>query len=243
MPSSYHVGTSGWNYETFIGILYDNTTPKRRYLETYCRFFDTVELNASFYRSFPEKIWQGWYERTPDGFLWSVKAPRFITHIKRLKVDQESINIFFNRIFHLKEKLAVVLFQLPPSLKYDPKTLDGFLDMLPGGVKIAFEARNQSWFDEEVFQKLDERNIAWVISHTSGKYPMREAFTADFVYLRLHGAAGLYKGAYGSEGLVRWVELLKASRREGYVYFDNTADGSAAKDALLLKQMLSESAP
>ena len=240
MPRSYHVGTSGWNYETFIGTIYDKDTPKRRYLETYCQFFDTVELNASFYRSFTEKTWQGWYKRTPNDFYWSVKAPRFITHIKRLNVDKESIDMFFNRAFHLKEKLAVVLFQLPPSLKYDPKTMDDFLDMLPKGVKIAIEARNRSWFDKKIYKRLEEKNIAWVISHSSGRYPMQEVFTADFVYLRLHGTAGLYRGAYGREGLKRWVELLKNADRDGYVYFDNTADGSAVKDALLLKQILSE---
>ncbi len=241
MPGSYHVGTSGWNYETFIGTIYNKDTPKRRYLETYCQFFDTVELNASFYRSFSEKTWQSWYKRTPADFSWSVKAPRFITHIKRLKVDRQSVDMFFDRAFQLKEKLAVVLFQLPPSLEYDPETLDGFLGMLPKDVRIALEARNPSWFDKGVFQRLGEENIALVISHSSGRYPMQEVFTADFVYLRLHGTAGLYRGAYGKEGLKRWVELLKNADRDGYVYFDNTDDGSAAKDALLLKQMLAKS--
>ncbi len=227
-----HVGTSGWNYESFIGTIYQPETPKRRYLETYCTFFDTVELNASFYRSFPEKTWLGWHERTPENFLWSVKASRFITHIRRLKVEKESVDMFFQRAGLLGEKLGVVLFQLPPSLKYDEKVFLDFLDLLPRGIRIALEARHKTWFTPGVLALLETRNIAWTISETAGRYPMLEAFTADFTYVRLHGHSELYRGLYGRERLEKWLELVRSSGRETFFYFDNTDDGSAARDAL-----------
>jgi len=239
-PFPVHVGTSGWNYESFIGTIYQSHTPKRKYLETYCSFFKTVELNASFYRSFPEKTWQGWYQRTPADFLWSVKASRFITHIRRLKVDQESIDIFFKRTSLLREKLGAVLFQLPPSLKYDEKILTEFLERLPPRVRIALEARHESWTRPEVLEHLERYNIAWTISETAGRYPMLEAFSADFAYIRLHGHSELYRGLYGRRGLERWADLVMTSGRESFVYFDNTDDGSAARDALTFVEMLGE---
>ena len=239
MAQQWWIGTSGWNYDTFVGTIYSNNTPKSRFLENYCRFFNTVELNASFYRFFPEKTWIGWYSRTPQGFIWSVKAHRIFTHIKRLQVEKEELERFFDRVAILKEKLGVVLFQLPPSLCFDPVIFGCFLDLLPSNVRIAWEVRHESWFVKDVFQELEKRNIAWVISHTAGKYPMKKAFTADFIYLRLHGAKGLYRGSYGKDGLRKWLELIKdAGNREAYIYFDNTYDGSAAKDALMLKEML-----
>ncbi len=240
MDACYLIGTSGWNYESFIGTVYGPDTPKRRYLETYAQFFDTVELNASFYRSFMEKTWQGWHDRTPEGFVWAVKAPRFITHIRRLEVEKDSVDMFFKRALILKEKLGVVLFQLPPSLKYDERRFRTFLHMLPGEVRVAWEARNESWFVDEVYKELKKRNISWVISDTNGRYPMAEVFTADFTYIRLHGTRGLYRGAYGKSGLKKWVRLLKNWGREAFVYFDNTDDGSAARDALLMKELLSD---
>ncbi len=235
---NYFIGTSGWNYEAFIGTIYDEKTPKRRYLETYATYFNSVELNASFYRSFAEKTWQGWYERTPSGFVWSVKAPRLITHIRRLEVEKDSVDMFFDRAFVLREKLGAVLFQLPPSLKYDGKVFDGFVSTIPQGVRVAFEARNETWFVEDVFKKLQDRNIAWVVSDTCGRYPMKKIVTADFAYVRLHGTMGLYRGPYGRDGLIPWVQLLRSWKRDCFVYFDNTDDGSAASDALIFKELI-----
>ena len=235
-----HVGTSGWNYESFIGSIYRPDTPQKRYLETYCTFFDTVELNASFYRSFPERTWKGWYSRTPENFLWAVKASRFITHIRRLDVEKESIDMFFHRVDLLGKKLGAVLFQLPPNLKYDEKVFLSFLGLLPQGVKIAIEARHESWCSPNVLNYMEEKNIAWVISETAGRYPMLEAFTADFTYIRLHGHSELYKGLYGTERLKKWLRLVISSKREAFIYFDNTDDGSAAVDALTFRAMMEE---
>ncbi len=233
------VGTSGWNYDCFVGILYPVGTPKRKYLETYTRRLKTVELNASFYRSFPDSTWHGWYKRTPDGFLWSVKASRYLTHIKRLAVTPEEVERFWKSASLLKEKLAVSLFQLPPNLAYDRGLLISFLDLQPPDRKIALEARHPSWHQEEIWQILKERNTAWVVSHFPGKYPMSSVVTADFAYLRLHGTTGPYTGEYGPDRLRKWLEQIRNwDVKRAYVYFDNTADGSAAKDALTMLGLL-----
>ncbi len=240
MDFPIYIGTSGWNYETFIGSIFDKKTPKRKYLETYCKFFNSVELNASFYRSFPKRTWEGWYNRTPDGFIWSVKASRFITHIKRLDVDKDSIDYFFSQAGLLREKLGVVLFQLPPTLEFKRETFLKFLKLLPFHVPVALEARHGSWFKKEVYEILKEKGLSFVISHTAGKYPIEKVFTADFLYIRLHGANALYRGSYGEEGLKEWIDLIRVFSKKTFIYFDNTADGSAAKDALLLKKLLHE---
>ncbi|MDA8162622.1 MAG: DUF72 domain-containing protein [Desulfobacteraceae bacterium] len=227
-----HIGTSGWNYRCFIGRIYPDGAPIKKYLEIYADFFESVELNASFYRSFPKKIWQGWYRRTPDGFLWSVKASRFLTHVKRLDVSCESMKRFWDEIEPLGNKLGVVLFQLPPNLPFERGNLTRFLDMQPDGKRIAIEARHSSWHAEEVWRMLSDHNAAWVISDTAGRYPMSVKVTADFSYVRLHGSSGLYEGLYGEERLSEWLSLISRWGIETFVYFDNTADGSAALDAL-----------
>ncbi len=233
-----HIGTSGWNYDCFVGKLYPQGTPKRKYLEAYAKQLETVELNASFYRGFPEKIWQGWYSRTPEGFLWSVKASRFLTHIRRLSVSQDEVNRFWQSVTPLKEKMAVALFQLPPNLPYDKGLLLSFLSMQPPGAKIALEPRHTSWHKDEIWRILEKYNVAWVVSHSAGRYPMSILTTANLAYVRLHGTQGLYVGSYGAKELRLWISRIREWNIETFVYFDNTADGSAATDALTMLHLL-----
>jgi len=235
-----HIGTSGWNYESFVKTLYPPGTPKRKYLETYSTKLLTVELNASFYRSFPHSTWDGWYRRTPPDFLWAVKAPRFFTHIRRLDVSQDSIDRFWNDIRPLKDKMGAALFQLPPSLKFDKDLLTGFLAMQPPDTKISLEARHPSWHEPQVWDILSKQNVAWVVSDTTGRHPMSLEVTADFAYVRLHGAHELYRGLYGEAMLRKWLGIIRGWGIETFIYFDNTDDGSAATDALLLQKMLEE---
>ncbi len=235
-----HIGTSGWNYDSFVKRIYPPGTPKKKYLETYSTKLLTVELNASFYRSFPQSTWDGWYRRTPPDFLWAVKAPRFFTHIRRLDVSQDSIDRFWNDIKPLKDKLGAALFQLPPSLKFDKDLLTGFLAMQPPDTKISLEARHPSWHEPQVWDILSKQNVAWVVSDTAGRHPMSLEVTADFAYVRLHGAHELYHGLYGEEMLSKWLGTIREWGIETFIYFDNTDDGSAATDALLLQKMLEE---
>ena len=236
-PHPIHIGTSGWNYDIFLERLYPKGTPQKRFLEAYATRLKTVELNASFYRSFKEKVWEGWYSRTPPDFLWAVKAPRFFTHIRRLKIEKESMERFWKDVTPLREKHAATLFQLPPNLKYERELLEGFLALLPSRKRIALEARHQSWHEKEVWDILIKRNIAWVISDTSGRYPMSMVNTADFSYIRLHGTNGLYQGAYGGAGIREWLKRIEEWGLETFVYFDNTDDGNAATDAVLMQEM------
>jgi uncharacterized protein YecE (DUF72 family) len=235
-----HIGTSGWNYESFVKRLYPPGTPKRKYLEIYSSQLLTVELNASFYRSFPQSTWEGWYRRTPPDFLWSVKAPRFFTHIRRLNISQDSINRFWNDIKPLRDKMGVALFQLPPSLKFDKDLLTGFLAMQPSGTRISLEARHPSWHEPQVWDLLTEQNVAWVVSDTTGHHPMSLKITADFAYVRLHGTHELYHGLYGEKMLSKWLSTIREWGVETFIYFDNTDDGSAATDALLFQKMLED---
>ncbi len=238
--SEIHVGTSGWNYDSFVGRLYPLKTPKRRFLETYSTRLHTIELNASFYRSFPKTTWEGWYRRTPSDFLWSVKAPRFFTHIRRLDLTQDSIDRFWSDIEPLREKMAVVLFQLPPSLEFDRALLTDFLYRQPPDKRIALEARHSSWHSPEVWRLLRSWNVAWVISDTASRYPMSVEITADFAYIRLHGVQQLYMGLYGEERLRQWLKTIREWGIETFIYFDNTDDGSAAIDALTMQEMVSD---
>ncbi len=139
--------------------------------------------------------------------------------------------------------MGAALFQLPPSLKFDKDLLTGFLAMQPPDTKIALEARHPSWHEPGVWDILSRQNVAWVVSDTAGRYPMSIEVTADFAYIRLHGTHELYHGLYGKEMLSKWLSIIKEWDIETFIYFDNTDDGSAATDALLLQQMLRQAHP
>jgi uncharacterized protein YecE (DUF72 family) len=158
--------------------------------------FDTVELNASFYRSVREEVYEGWYRRTPPGFLWSVKANRFITHVRRLRDAGESLGLFLGPLAKLGEKLGPVLLQLPPGLEFDPVAAEAFFRLLPPGMRFALEARHGTWTDDEALGLMRRYGIAWCISDTAGRYPFLETATAGFVYVRLHGSRELYASDY-----------------------------------------------
>ena len=235
-----YIGTSGWNYNHWRMIFYPEDCPRSRWLEFYARSFNTVELNATFYRSMREKTFENWYKRTPAGFLWSVKANRFITHIKRLKEAEEPLARFLRSLAPLKEKQGPILIQLPPSLGFEGEVFDAFSCLLPGGLKFALEARNKSWLTDASLSALEKYHIAWCISDTAQRYPYLEAITADFIYIRLHGSKMLYASDYSEEELKAWAEKIRSWGRETYVYFDNDYMAYAPQNALRLEQLLGE---
>ncbi|NDY42956.1 DUF72 domain-containing protein [Dissulfurirhabdus thermomarina] len=238
-----HVGTSGWNYPEFEGRLYPPGLPQARRLEFYAGVFGAVELNASFYRSFPAKTWEGWARRTPPGFLWAVKVHRYLTHVRRLEVEPDSARRIWADPAPLGEKLAVALVQLPPDLPFDPDRLGRFLDLAAGGGRLALEARHSSWHAPAAWRCLEARNVAWVVADTAGRYPMSVRVTADFAYVRLHGAEGLYRGRYGDERLGAWLETIRSWGVETFCFFDNTASGDAASDALRMAELAGRRLP
>ena len=232
------IGTSGWNYDHWKGSFYPQKLPKNRWLACYSDIFSTVEVNATFYRSMKPSTFEKWRQCTPDGFIWSVKAHRFITHIKRLQDITDSLQTFFASVDLLKEKLGAILFQLPPSLAFDAAICELFCAQLPEGKRYALEARHPSWAGKESLALLEKYGIAWCISDTTGRYPYLEAITADFIYIRLHGSTALYASDYTEEELASWAGKIRTWNRDTFVYFDNDFMGNAPRNARRLKELL-----
>jgi uncharacterized protein YecE (DUF72 family) len=235
-----HIGTSGWNYEHWKGNFYPMDLSQKIWLEFYTETFSTVELNNSFYR-LPEKAtFEKWRERTPEGFLFSVKANRYITHMKRLKDPDKSLSKFLKNIKGLGNKLGPVLFQLPPSFACNHDRLIEFLEALPEKGRYTFEFRNQGWFNEKTLGLLTRYRAAFCIYQLAGTLSP-EAVTTDFVYIRLHGPGGAYRGEYNSKTLEGWAITIMdwiGQGKEIFCYFDNDEHGYAVKDAIKLKRMI-----
>jgi len=176
------IGTSGYHYpHWWNGVFFPSDLPQRKWLEFYAEYFDTVELNVSFYRLPKKEVFEGWYKRTPKRFSFAVKGSRFITHIKRLKDCRELLSLLLDHASPLKEKLGVVLWQLPPRFRFQEERLEEFcvlLSTLPRSKRLrhAFEFRDESWFCREAFRILEEFNFAFCIAHGSG-LPLMETLT------------------------------------------------------------------
>jgi len=232
------IGTSGWTYPHWQEQFYPPDWPKSKWLEYYAQHFDTVGLNATFYRLPKPKTFENWKNRTPDGFLWSVKASKYITHTRRLKAPQEPLARLYTTAAGLGEKFGVLLFQLPPSLAFDKKRFTEFCGFLNPRLRHAVEVRHVSWISDPFFDMLKQSNIAFCIADTAGRYPFHEAVTADFIYIRLHGSTELYASHYSEKELQAWAEKIKAWGKDTFVYFDNDFEGHAVKNAQRLKEIL-----
>jgi uncharacterized protein YecE (DUF72 family) len=235
---SIYVGTSGWNYDHWKRVFYPKDCPKSKWLEAYVERFQTVEVNATFYRQMKPETFELWHRRTPEGFRWSVKGNRYITHVKRLKDFREPLKRFMDSLALLKNKLGIVLFQLPPNLVFDKDVFEEFCIGLKKNCCYTIEARHPSWLEEDVLSVLKRHQIAWCISDSAGKYPYLEAVTSDFVYIRLHGSRKLYASEYSEDELKGWAAKMKEWGKDTYVYFDNDYRGYAPKNALRLKELL-----
>ncbi|PPE72134.1 DUF72 domain-containing protein [Solimonas fluminis] len=231
------IGISGWRYAPWRGVFYPQEFAQKRELEYASRQFPSIELNGSFYSLQKPRSYARWHRDTPEGFVFSVKANRYITHIRRLRgVRQEISNFLASGLFALGDKLGPMLWQLPPSLRYDEGLLEDFLALLPrdaasasalarrrgpllsGRAKLAapevrfrhaLEVRHGSFEDEAFLRQLRRHNVAVVFADTAGKWPYIEELTADFVYLRLHGDEELYTSGYTDEALRRWARRIR----------------------------------
>jgi uncharacterized protein YecE (DUF72 family) len=237
---SVRIGTSGWVYPHWQGIFYPNDYPKRRWLEYYALHFDALELNASFYRLPDSLTFQKWQQRTPAGFFWAVKMNRYVTHVLRLKNVESAINRFYGAVSSLGNKLGPILIQFPPSFVYEKSLIVSFLDLLDPSLKHAIEIRHESWMQDEFMDYLRQRNVAFCISDSAGRYPMRITVTADFAYLRLHGSQKLYASLYTEEELKSWAEKIRNWSCETWVFFDNDFEGNAVRNALRLREICRE---
>ncbi len=230
------MGTSGWQYNHWKGVFYPDGLKSEERLRFYVGHFSTLELNVTFYRSVAQTTFQKWYDTVPPDFLFSVKMSRFITHIKRLKADEASIHRFLEDTGTLKEKLAVILIQLPPTLAFDHALVSDFFSMLDPSRKYTVEARSATFVCDDFFSLLTEFGIAWCIADSGGRHPYHEVLTAPFVYLRLHGSR--YSSNYSEGELADLATKIGAWQRESYVYFDNDVSGYAVKNAKTLAGML-----
>ena len=236
------VGCSGWNYSHWRnGVFYPPRCPARLWLEYYARHFDTVEVNATFYRLPTVKAVSGWVEQTPDDFLFAVKASRYLTHIKRLTDLGRGVERFYASIQPLVEspKLGPVLWQLPATFRRDDERLAAALERLPPG-RHCFEFRHESWFAPDVYGLLRERGVALVIGDHPERPFQSHELTADWTFVRFHYGSRGRNGNYSERELEEWERRLAAWRTHAdvYAYFNNDWAGYAIRNALWLKQRL-----
>jgi len=236
------IGTSGWHYAHWRGRFYPEDLPPARYLAHYGGRFDTVEINNSFYRLPEEATLAAWRDAVGEGFLFAVKASRYLTHMKKLKDPEEPAATVVSRLEALGERLGPILFQLPPRWRVNVERLAHLLEVLPATHRYAFEFRDGSWFDERVYALLQRHGAALCIYHM-GTLTTPKIATTDLVYLRLHGPSDSPTGHYLPEALVAWAEDMQRWAAEGrrvFCYLNNDAEGYAILDAQALRGLLGQ---
>ncbi len=235
-----HIGTSGWHYAQWVGPFYPEGARPETFLAYYARVFRTTEINSTFYRLPTPEVLAAWRERVPSDFVFACKASRYITHMKKLKDPPQACRRFFEVVDTLAGKLGPILFQLPPRWRVDPDRLEAFLAALPRDRRFAFEFRDESWFTPVVYDLLQRHQAAFCVYDLGGRCaPAR--VTADFVYLRLHGPGGPYRGSYDAGALAAWARRILTWRKAGldvYCYFDNDEQGYATQDARRLMELV-----
>ncbi len=240
------IGISGWRYAPWRGVFYPAGLPQSRELAYASRMLPTIEINGSFYSLQRPESYAQWYDDTPDGFVFAVKGPKFITHMRRLRdVHVPLANFFASGVFELREKLGPILWQFPPQLAFDAERFERFFEMLPRdtaaaaelaqhhdhrvagrtslaidaqrALRHAVEVRHPSFVDADFVALLRRHRIALVVADTAGKWPLLEDLTSDFLYLRLHGDQELYASGYSDAALARWAERIDTWSRGGQV--------------------------
>ncbi|GAA1869984.1 DUF72 domain-containing protein [Pseudonocardia ailaonensis] len=264
--ATWRTGTSGWRYPPWRGTFYPKGLAQRRELEYLSREVTSIEINGSFYSR--QTAWPSWREQTPEGFVFSVKGPRFITHMKQLNdVRVPVANFLASGLLALGPKLGPVLWQLPPRMIFRPERMRAFLELLPHTttaaadlarehderigdpvldaderpMRHAVEVRHESFRDPAFLALLREFGIALVVADTAGKWPFLTDVTADHVYVRLHGAEELYVSGYTPEALDSWAQRIRGWLAEGLdvnAYFDNDVKVHAPRDAIALAERL-----
>jgi uncharacterized protein YecE (DUF72 family) len=239
LPKLY-IGTSGWHYQHWIGPFYPKNLEKKERLNYYSQYFSTVEINHSFYKLPDQGTFQNWVEQVPGNFTFSVKASRYITHMKKLKDTSEALSRFMNGIKPLKRNQGPILFQLPPHWKCNIERLESFLEILPFEGQYVFEFRDSSWWNNETYKLLKQNKAAFCIFDLAGVLSPIIS-TTNFVYIRLHGPNDAYKGSYSEEALNKWAERIQkwiTKDKMVFCYFDNDQNAFASKNALQLEQIL-----
>jgi uncharacterized protein YecE (DUF72 family) len=240
------IGTSGWVYKQWKGVVYPADLPMRRWLAHYAELFDTVEVNNSFYRMPSDAAFHLWGEQVPADFLFAVKASRYITHMKKLKDPEGPVELFLERARELGQHLGPILYQLPPGWHVDIDRLRHFLSILPSHLTHVVEFRDPSWYTDEVRSALSECGVAFCVHDLRGELTPQWV-TGRAVYVRFHGpTAKAYAGAYSSAQLRVWATRIERWQQAGhdvYAYFNNDNSGHAIANARELRSLLGVSGP
>jgi uncharacterized protein YecE (DUF72 family) len=229
------VGTSGWQYKDWRGVLYPPDRPQRLWLEEYARHFATVENNNAFYRLPEQETFADWRERTPAGFVMAVKASRYLTHMKRLHEPEEPVHRLMARATGLGPRMGPVLLQLPPTLREDSGLLDACLGCFPAGTRVAVEPRHDSWWTPAVRSVLERRGAAlcwadWQARPATPLWP-----TTDWGYVRFHVGIAQPWPRYGRRSLATWAQRIADAwpdEADVFAYFNNDPGGAAVRDAV-----------
>lgn len=256
------IGTSGFNYDDWEGVLYPEDLAEDEWFEHYSRRFDAVELNVTFYRLPDRETFEGWAGRSPSGFGFVLKGSRYITHQKKFNEPEDAIDRFFGAAEPLGSRLKCVLWQAHPNLKADAEKLDSFLDAVedvstPPGTRHAFEFRDESWFeDDAVADTLEEHDAAFVLadmpfqvlapgqrSRSIDRPEVRADHTSDFAYVRRHGPEERYASKYPDSmraSDATWVQRWIDEGKDVFVFYNNDSDGFAVRDADSLRRRLGQ---
>ena len=269
------IGISGYDYRPWRGAFYPEDVPRRDWLAFASRVFGSIELNGTFYSLKTPAVYRRWAEEVPDdGFCFAIKGSRFITHNLKLRNATVALaNFLASGVLELGRVTGPFLWQLPRGFGFNAERVREFLELLPRtageagrlarrhdhrvprpsltpradvGLRHAFEVRHPSWFDDGFYSLLRDFGAGFVIADTAGRYPYAEEVTADFVYVRLHGAEELYASGYTEHELAVWAERVRRWRADGldvYVYFDNDAKVHAPHDAIGLEELIAGAGP
>ena len=237
-----HVGCSGWVYRHWKGDFYPAELPQKRWFAHYADAFDTVEINASFYRAPTAAMWDAWRAKAPPGFRYAIKANRFITHLKKLIDVEEATVQFIAMARTLGPHLGPILYQLPPTLKRNPERLAAFLALLPRNLEHVFEFRSADWYDDEILGLLDAHGAGFVAHDLVGLASPRWA-SGRTAYVRFHGTGGKYVGRYSEDQIAQWGHWLREQVKAGrsaWAFFNNDIHGHAIHDAVALRLALEQ---
>jgi uncharacterized protein YecE (DUF72 family) len=237
------IGTSGFNYKDWKELFYPKGLPQKKWLSYYAQHYNTVEINATFYRYFAQTVFARWRDETPDEFRFTLKGPRVITHVKRLHEVDDDLTRFLESIRDLRSKLCLLLWQMPPSFKYDTDDskdkLTEFIQRLPQDIKHVVEFRHKSWFNNDLYALLNRYNIGFVIND-SNRWSAAEAITGDIAYIRFHGPTQLYASLYDMQALTVWADKIQMWLKQYnvYVYFNNDFGGRAIQNSVELRDLV-----
>jgi len=240
MTADMHVGCSGWVYRHWKGDFYPPELPQRLWFSHYAAHFDTVEINASFYRLPRPETFDGWREKAPAGFRYAIKVNRFITHLKKLMDCGDAVDEFIALARRLGPTLGPLLYQLPPSLKRNDERLHNFLASLPRDLEHVVEFRSADWYAAEVLDLLDRHEVGFVAHDLMG-LPSPPWASGRTAYVRFHGTAGKYRGRYTPDQTAAWARWLSDQRRSGrsaWAFFNNDIGGDAIADATALQRQI-----